>query len=243
MTWIVVGASAGLGRAIAESLGREGRSLVLVAGDERDLAPLSADLEVAGARIRVIAHDAADHAGLASRIAESLSPEEEIEGLLFPVGAMAPGDDGTLSPEEAERLVRINFLCATSIVGGLLPRMLRQGKGVIAGFGSVAAVRGRSQNVVYAASKRALESYFESLRHLGEGRGLSVVFYTLGYLDTGLAYGKRLLFPKADPARVAGRVRRELGRESGGRYEPRWWGMVAAFMRRLPWFVFRRLRF
>jgi short-subunit dehydrogenase len=243
VTWVVVGASAGLGRAIAESLGRERRSLLLVAGDVRDLQPLGADLEVAGARVRTVAHDAADHAGLAGRIAESLSPEEEIEGLLFPVGAMAPGDDGTLSPEEAERLVRINFLCATSVVGRLLPRLFRQGRGVIAGFGSVAAVRGRGQNVVYAASKRALESYFESLRHLGEPRGLSVVFYTLGYLDTGLAFGKKLLFPKADPARVAVRVKRELGREAGGHYEPRWWGMLAAVVRRLPWFVFRRMRF
>jgi short-subunit dehydrogenase len=159
------------------------------------------------------------------------------------VGAMAPGDDGSLGPAEADRLVRINFLCAVSVVGRLLPRLLRQGRGVVAGFGSVAAIRGRGQNVVYAASKRALESYFESLRHLGEPRGLSVVFYTLGYLDTGLAFGKRLLFPKADPARVAERVCRELGRESGGRYEPRWWGILAAGVRRLPWFVFRRLRF
>ena len=243
MTWVVVGASAGLGRAIAEVLGRERQSLLLVAGDERDLAALSADLEVAGARIRTIAHDAADHAGLADVIAESLTPEEEIEGVLFPLGAMAPGDDGSLTPQEAERLVRINFLCVTSVVGRLLPRLVRQGNGVIAGFGSVAAVRGRGQNVIYAASKRALESYFESLRHLGEPRGLTVVFYTLGYMDTGLAFGKRLLFPKADPSSVATRVRRELGRERGGRYEPKWWGMIAAAVRRLPWFVFRRLRF
>ena len=104
-------------------------------------------------------------------------------------------------------------------------------------------MRGRGQNVVYSASKRALESYFESLRHLGEPRGLTVVFYTLGYLDTGLAFGKTLLFPKADPARVAKRVRRELGRGRGGRYEPRWWAVPAAAVRRLPWFVFRRMRF
>jgi short-subunit dehydrogenase len=245
VTWIVVGASAGLGRALAERLGREGRPLLLVAGDARDLEVLAADLKLSGSSVRVLAHDAADHEGLARRLAEAVRPDEELDGLLFPLGAMAPADkdDGQLAPAEAERLLRINFLSVTSVVGRFLPKLLAQGRGTVAGFGSVAAVRGRSRNVVYSASKRALESYFESLRHLGESRGLRVVFYTLGYLDTGLAFGKELRLPKADPARIADRVCGELGRRSGGRYAPRWWAPAAAVIRRTPWFLFRRLKF
>ena len=153
-------------------------------------------------------------------------------------------DDGTAPPESAERLAAVNFLCVEAVCSRLLPRLREQGRGVIAGFGSVAAARGRGRNVVYAASKRALESYFESLRHLGDARGLRVFFYVLGYMDTALAFGKKLPFPVADPAVVADRVVRDLRRGAGGaRHLPGWWAPIGLVIRCLPWAVFRRMRF
>lgn len=244
MTWVVVGASAGLGRALATRLARDRRDLVLVASDARDLDALAADLSIRfGAAARTVAHDAADHAGLAAAIAEAIPGDGTIDGLLFPIGLSTEDDDGFAGPEQAERLVAVNFLCAASVCGRLLPRLLAQGQGVVAGFGSVAAVRGRGRNVVYAASKRALESYFESLRHLGEARGLRVFFYVLGYLDTGLAYGKTLLLPKADPDAVADRVISDLAGPGGRRHCPWWWAPITGLVRALPWPLFKRMRF
>lgn len=244
MTWIVVGASAGLGRALAERLGRQHRSLILVAGDQRDLAALASDLEiVGGARVRVLAHDAADHAALAERLDGLVAEGEDIEGLLFPVGAMAPDDEGELDPSAAERLMQVNFLCVASVVRRFLPRLERQRSGVVVGFGSVASIRGRGRNVAYAASKRALESYFESLRHRCEPQGLCVVFYSLGYLRTSLSFGQKLPLPSADPSAMAEEICRELGRRRGKHYKPGWWRWIALVVRHLPWFVYGRLRF
>ena len=245
MTWVVVGASAGLGRALAERLARDRADLLLVASDARDLDALAADLAIRfGARARTIAHDAADHAGLAEAVAAALPADGRIDGLLFPIGLSVDDDDALAPPRSMERLVAVNFLCVAAVCGRLLPRLLAQGHGVIAGFGSVAAARGRGKNVVYAASKRALESYFESLRHLGDARGLRVFYYVLGYLDTGLAYGKKLLFPKADPAAVAARVVADFARGGGGsRHLPFWWAPIGLLVRSLPWAVFKRMRF
>ena len=44
MTTVVVGASSGLGRALAEELARTGHELLLVASDPRDLSAIAADL-------------------------------------------------------------------------------------------------------------------------------------------------------------------------------------------------------
>jgi NAD(P)-dependent dehydrogenase (short-subunit alcohol dehydrogenase family) len=121
--------------------------------------------------------------------------------------------------------------------------MLARGQGAIVGFGSVAAERGRGRNVVYAAAKRGLLSVFESWRHQWEPQGLSVVLYTLGYLDTNLAFGRPLPFPKADPEEVAERVCRELGRARGKHFLPGGWRFVAFAVRALPWFLYRRARF
>jgi short-subunit dehydrogenase len=243
VTWAVVGASAGLGRALCERLARDGRALLLVASDPRDLEALACDLRLAcGARARVLAHDGADHAGLAEALARALEGEE-VEGLLFPIGATADDDEGGLDAARAEQIVRVNLLAVISVVSRFLPAMLARGRGAIVGFGSIAAARGRGRNVVYSASKRALESYFESLRHLCEPRGLCVALYVLGYVDTQLAFGQRLLLPKADPAAVAARVCDELGRRRGRRHLPAFWGPITRLLRALPWPLFRRLRF
>jgi short-subunit dehydrogenase len=240
----VVGASSGLGRALAERLARDRRSLLLVSSDQRDIAAISSDLQtVSGAKVRVLAHDAADFVGFANRLSESLGPDEAIEGLLFSLGAVAEDDEESLDSVSVERLFRVNLLSIVSVVSRLLPRLFERGSGVIIGFGSVAAIRGRARNVAYAASKRALESYFESLRHLCEPHGITVAFYVLGYLDTNLSFGKALRLPRASTQKIAERVCCELGRQRGKRYLPGWWFLVAWAVRLLPWPVFRRLRF
>ncbi|MGA7990807.1 MAG: SDR family NAD(P)-dependent oxidoreductase [Thermoanaerobaculia bacterium] len=242
MTCVVIGASSGLGRALAEELARRGHPLVLISSDALDLLPLASDLTIRfGVTARTIAADAAEHEGLAAAVERAVPSGQTIAAILFPVGAVEPRDNGLLGPELAERLVRVNLLSVSSVVARLLPRLISQGHGTIVGFGSVAGLRGRSSNVLYAAAKRALESYFESLRLLGEPRGLTVAFYVLGYIDTQLSYGRRLLLPAADPKRVAKRVSRALGRERGRRYLPWLWYPVVILLRATPWAVFRRL--
>jgi short-subunit dehydrogenase len=242
VTWVVVGASAGLGRALAERLAQERRSLLLVARDERDLAPLATDLAAThAARVRILVQDAAEPEVLAGRLYELLATEE-VEGLLFPLGATDAGDEGGLDPGASEQLVRVNFLSVAAVIGRFLPKLIAQRHGVLVGFGSIAAVRGRSRNVVYSAAKRALESYFESLRHLAEGHGLTVTFYCLGYLDTSQAFGQRLLLPKADPAAVADEVCRALLRRRGRHYLPWFWALAAPAIRFMPWALFKRMR-
>lgn len=242
--WIVVGASAGLGRALAEELARQGHSLLLSASDARDLTPLAADL---GLRYRVpvaiVAQDAADVTALGDALADARSKTEEIDGLMFALGHSRDGDDGLLPASESERLVHVNFLSVVSVVTRFLPELLEKGRGEIIGFGSVAATRGRSRNVVYAASKRALESYFESLRHVAEPRGVHVSFWVLGFLDTNLSFGEKLLLPAASPSKAAKHVCRRLAARAGRRFFPRAWRPVTNVVRSLPWFIFRRLRF
>jgi short-subunit dehydrogenase len=89
----------------------------------------------------------------------------------------------------------------------------------------------------YSAAKRALHSYFESLRHALSERGIRVQFYVAGFLDTNLAYGVRTPLPKADPRRLADEVVRQLGKDIGVRYFPAWWRPICAALRVAPWWV------
>lgn len=244
MTAIVVGASAGLGRALAAELARRGHSLLLVASDARDLDATAADLALRfGIEAKGLACDAADPDALAASLRAACADRSDIGALLLPLGAVDDGDEPLLDAARAEKLANVNWLAVTAAVREVAPHLVARGGGDIVGFGSIAAARGRSNNAVYAASKRALASYFESLRHALEPSGVCVSFYVLGYMDTALAYGRPLLLPKADPARVARQVCDRLGRAPGTHFLPWFWRPVTVALRWLPWAVYRRLRF
>jgi len=244
MTVVIVGASAGLGRALAVELARQGSPLLLVASDARDLEAGASDLSLRfGVPVAIVATDAADAAGLVEGLRVGLAGLTPPEALLLPIGVADVDDTPLLEAGRASRLVDVNLLAVVAAVGEVLPGMIERRRGVVVGFGSVAAARGRSRNAVYAAAKRALASYFESLRHFSTPAGVGVAFYVLGYMDTRLAAGRRLLLPRAAPQAVARRVVRRLGRDRGVHYLPRYWFALALVLKALPHAIYRRLDF
>ena len=104
----------------------------------------------------------------------------------------------------------------------------------------LAAIRGRGRNVVYSAAKRALSSYFESLRHLAVGSNIRVHFYQLGYVETPRTHATKLPLPKASAGRLARLV---LDRDSGPVIYPAFCMPVSLGLRWTPGFLYKRLRF
>jgi short-subunit dehydrogenase len=242
VTAVVVGASSGLGRALAVELARAGHPLLLVASDARDLSAIAADLQLRhDAQVATVAIDLASVANPGARLVDALAELPPASMLLLPVGMSRNDDDTTLGAAAIGQLLAINLHAPLAIAHALLPALLAS-RGAIVGFGSIAAVRGRGRNVVYAAAKRGLETFFESLRHRHLPGALRVQFYRLGFLRSNLTHGLKLPLPAAEPAAVAYKVVRNLPRGSFDRYEPRWWGLVALLVRHLPWPVFRRMK-
>lgn len=243
MRVLILGASAGLGRAVAEALAAEGHELLLAGGDAMDLDATASHVRL---RFGVQAETCACRVGgdgwlegLAALLCAGGPPDV----LMFPIGAASEDDRGTLGLEAARRILEINFLAVAATVSSVLPAMLARRAGVIAGFGSVASARGRSRNVMYSAAKRALESYFESLRHMAAGSGVRVQYFHLGYLDTEHNVGRRLLLPAAHPDAVARAVVRRLHGYDGVFYLPWYWRWIVLVLRLVPWPFYRRLSF
>ncbi|RYD15896.1 MAG: SDR family NAD(P)-dependent oxidoreductase [Lysobacteraceae bacterium] len=243
MTALVVGASSGLGRALATELARNGHDLLLVASDPRDVEAVAADLRLRhGIDARALALDLAREPDPVARIATLLDAmPRPLDALLLPIGWSSAADDGTLDAARIGELVAINLHAPLAIVHGLLPRM-REARGVVVLFGSIAAARGRSRNIVYAACKRALESLQESLRHAHASGQLRVHLYRLGFLATNLTWGLRLPAAAVEPHEVARIVIARLGRGSASWYLPRRFALLAAVVRALPWPIYRRMK-
>ncbi len=241
MRYVIVGASAGLGRALAERLAAENHDVMLIGRDQRDLDAIAADLSLRfGVETKVLVGDIGQPEALSERLNAILAAWNPIHGLLLPIGQASDEDTLDLPHKQTCEIVNANFLNVVVMIKLTLPYLTGEGRGVIVGFGSVAAARGRSYNMSYSAAKRALESYFESLRHVLRDRGIRVQFYIPGFLDTNMTYGLGTPLPKADPHRLAEKVVRQLGKDVGVRYFPAWWRPVCAAVKLAPsWLVGR----
>lgn len=244
MTCVIVGASSGLGRALAEIFAAAGYDLVLVSSDMRDLLALASDLTIRnGINVVPVDADLGGEDDYSRRIYEAAHELGDVRGLLFPIGANLGRDNVNIISSEADRLIRVNFSSLVSIIGTFMPIMLSRGSGFIVGFGSIAGSRGRNANVVYSAAKRALSSYFESLRHALVDSDVVVQFYVPGYLETNLAFGIPTKLPKASVKELGKRVLGNLDKDFGVTYYPSFWRGLCLALRLLPWFVFKRLKF
>ena len=241
-TSIVIGASSGLGRALATELARTRHALLLVASDLRDLDALAANLNLEyGVPVRALALDLGREADPGARIVAALDRLPPLDALLLPIGYSREDDDLSLDAASIGQLLAVNLHAPLAIVHALLPKLF-EAHGVVVLFGSIAAVRGRGRNVVYAGAKRALVSLYESLRQRYAPRELRVQMYELGFLSTNLTYGTRLPLPAADPDDVARKVVSRLRRGSARQHLPRWGALVALLVRWLPWPVYRRMK-
>ena len=243
-TYLIVGGSSGLGRALAERFAAGGYALALVSSDARDTEALAADLRLRHrVEVAAVVCDLARREvdlGAIDRALERLPP---LEGVLIPAG-MNRDDDRPGAPlDQFEALLAANFYSPCRIVDHYLDRLRGAPNALIAGFGSIAAVRGRTRNAAYSAAKRALASYFESVRHALRDTPVHVQFHVLGYLDTNLAFAQDTKLPRASPVKCAERVFRLRHADVGVTYYPHYWRPLCAVLRLLPWFVFRKLSF
>lgn len=242
MTAVIIGASSGLGRALAVELASRKQPLLLVASERRDVEATCADLRLRhGIEARSLGLDLGRDPDPGAKVIAALEGLPPVKSLLMPVGVSRRDDDLSLDAAAISQLLAVNLNAPLAIMHGLLPALL-ESKGTVVLFGSVAAQRGRGKNVAYAAAKRGLTSFAESLRQRYKTRELHVQLWQLGFLRTNLTHGMKLPLPALAPAEAAKAVVDRLGKGSFERYLPSWWGMIIFIIKRLPWFVYRRMK-
>jgi NAD(P)-dependent dehydrogenase (short-subunit alcohol dehydrogenase family) len=152
--WII-GASEGIGEALAREYHRRGAVLVLSARSVDRLERLAAGL---GRGHRVVPLDVTDRAALEAA-AEEIGP---VDMVVMLAATYDPGRLEELSAESAERIVGVNLL-GSFHVAQVAPRVLRRG-GQLVLFGSVAGYFGLPRGQLYSATKAAIINMAESLR-------------------------------------------------------------------------------
>jgi short-subunit dehydrogenase len=243
VTAVVVGGSAGLGRALCEELAARGRDVVLVASSIDDCRRLADHLRLLhGVNVVPLAADAREPEAFRDTLARELQAVGQISELFLPMGLALDDDQVGQASRTLDHVWRVNYASVVLAVELLLPLMAADG-GRIVGFGSIAAIRTRNRNVQYSAAKAALSAYFDGLRHALAAKPHVAQFYVVGYIASGQSFGKTQLFTPMSARRAARFILSDGNRDFGRRYLPAYWAIVAAILRLLPWRIFSHLRF
>ena len=233
MKYLIIGASSGLGRELSYVFAKNKNDLLITSRDERDLQALKSDLENKyKVNVDTIELDLSSEHDLEKHLFQD-KYFKQINGILFPVGMMFDDDSLNLDSEKSKKIFKSNYNSIAIIISKFSNSLSSKG-GSVVGFGSISGYLGRKINPYYAASKRALESFFESLAFTTTNQNLKIQFYVLGYLETNLSFGKNLKLPKGSPAKLAEIVYKNKNKKFLKTFFPYWWIFVAFVLRIIP---------
>jgi short-subunit dehydrogenase len=246
MKVVILGATKGIGRALARALAERGDQLYLLGRDREDIEHSAADLEQrGGGKWRALsalcdlerpetfelALDSADR-GLSG-----------FDTVVVTAALFATQEELEADSERARRLLTVNFANTVVFCELARKRLLARGGGTLCVLSSVAGERGRKPVVLYGASKAGLSAYLEGLDHKFHAQGLRVITVKPGFVKTSMTAGLRPPPFAAEPEQVARDIVQALQRGTPVLFTPRSWQLIMFVIRRLPRFVMRRLGF
>lgn len=230
--WII-GASAGIGEALARALAAQGAQLVLSARDAGALERLARDCGGA----EVIAVDLARPAELAGAVA-GLAPGS-LDAVICTAALYDPARVRDLDPARTAELVRVNLL-GTLDVARLTPPLLRD-RGQLVLFGSVAGYLGLPGGQAYSATKAAVNNLAESLRVELAPR-LDVRLVCPGFVRSRLTAKNAFRMPALiEPAEAATEVLRGLQGRAFEIHFPKRFTLAMKLLCALPYAISLRL--
>lgn len=191
-TWWIVGASEGLGRALAQAMAAKGASLILSARSEDRLQDLAAQLPDA----RAVPMDVTDPASVRAAMTQA----GRFDGILYSAGFYEPMSAKNWDVEAAARMGEVNFVGCLNVTGHAVPQMIARGEkgdaGRIVLVGSLSGFRGLPGAIGYGASKAAVMHLAENLRADLKGTGICVQSVNPGFIRTRLTDKNEFRMPQ-----------------------------------------------
>jgi NAD(P)-dependent dehydrogenase (short-subunit alcohol dehydrogenase family) len=161
---VIVGASSGIGRATALAFAERGAKVVCAARGVQALDTLVQQIKDAGGTAVAVPTDAAAPAAVRALATVAEERFGRIDTWLNAAAVGVWGKVEEISPEEFDRVMRVNFLGHVHGVQAALPALRRAGGGVILGISSLEGVRSVPMQAPYTASKWALRALYDTLR-------------------------------------------------------------------------------
>lgn len=236
-TAIIIGASSGIGRALAVTLSRDGYRVGAVARRTDLLARLQTELQ-GPCTIKTV--DVSQPELAMPLVRELIEELQDVE--LFILSAGTGFENPELSWEAEKETIALNVLGFASMVNVAVAHLEARGSGHLVGISSLAALRGNGLAPAYNASKAFVSNYLQGVRYRFEKSKLAIAVTDVqpGFVNTHMAGGDRLFWvasPETAARQIAAAVRARKRRV----YVTRRWRLIAWLLRVVPDAVYSRL--
>lgn len=234
---IIIGASSGIGRALARLMLDNGYTVGLVARREKLLEKIK-DKYGSNAFIKPL--DITDSQNLEPNLSELINEMNGCDTVIVSSGIGFINYE--LNLEKEVKTIKTNVNGFTHVLSFFYKYFERQKKGHIVGITSVAAILGVRHCPAYNASKAYQSNYLEGLRHksLNSKHPINITEVRPGYVDTKMAQGDGL-FWVASPEKAAMHIYRGVLKKKYLFYVSRRWFLIGLLLNTLPKFIYKRL--
>jgi len=242
---ILLGATRGIGRAVARMLAERGNEIALLGRDASELARSGADLEARGAAGRVLAAacDLEDAEAFGPALDAAFAALGRVDLVVVTAGAFAIQERLEADAKLCQHVLDLDFTKTILFCEQARRRLIAGGGGTLCVFSSVAGDRARKSVALYGAAKAGLDHYLDGLDLRFREQGLRVVNVKPGFVHTAMTEGLKAPPFAASPEAVAVAALRGIERGQRVVYAPTIWRAVMTAVRALPRPVFRRSAF
>jgi short-subunit dehydrogenase len=181
---IITGASSGIGYVTAKAFAQRGSTVVAVARREPLLQKLMAECRAASPKSEYLAGDLGERGFAEQVIDQTVAKHGKLDVLVNNAAISKHKQIYHTSADEAEFVMRVNFLSCVWMSFAAIQHMLRLGGGTIVNISSFAAKVSPPRESLYAASKAAMNSFSEGLWNDLKGSNIHVALINPGPIDT-----------------------------------------------------------
>lgn len=226
---IVIGASSGIGEALA----------ILLAQDGYDLGLTARRVELLrGLQQRIPSRAVIKQMDVARSEEAMLLLEEliaELGGLdLIVINAGVNPDNARLEWKPEFDTISVNVRGFAAMANVAMRHFFRQNTGHLVGISSIAALKGSATRPAYSASKAFVSNYLQGLRFRARGTGIYITDIRPGFVDTIMIKKIKTTFWIASPQTAAKQILQAVKKRKKAAYITRRWVFISWLIRLLP---------
>ncbi len=231
--WLV-GASDGLGAALAHQMSRSGAEVIVSARSMDKLEALVADLPH---KAQAVAVDVSDD----NSVRQAAAEVGEIDGVVFLAGVYWPFGAQDWDADQATAMADINFTGLMRVMGQVVPGFVARDRGHVVITGSLSGFRGLPGSIGYTASKAGTMSLAECMYADLRKTGVEVQVANPGFIRTQLTDKNDFKMPfLMEPEDAAREMFEHMGTDSFKKSFPWLFSMVFRVSQFLPdWLYYR----
>lgn len=188
--WII-GASSGIGAALATAMLEQGAHVAISARRASLLQRLAQGHEQA----LVVPLDVLNEQSWDQALEQIDRAFGEIDLVVFGAARYDPQHIWNLDLEKVQASYELNVVCAYRAAARLAPRLIAQGHGGIAMIGSISGYTGLPRAIVYGATKAALQNLTETMYLELAPKGVSVYLVSPGFVKTPMTQANDFEMP------------------------------------------------